>query len=136
MLMSSIANLTARQRLLAEHERIRNLLAEAEQFADLRTPGAFGAAVATLYRALAEHNAAEELMLLPLLRDVDLFSEKRIERMSEEHAAEHAALRAVLASGGEAELAAALSELAEELRAHLDAEERTFLHPHVLDLRR
>jgi hypothetical protein len=51
--------------------------------------------------------------------------------MFEEHVAEHAAFW-VLLSGTRAEVAARIEELADQLDAHMAAEERTFLAPATL----
>jgi hypothetical protein len=51
--------------------------------------------------------------------------------MLEEHVAEHAAFWELL-SGTQAEVAERIGELAEELDAHMAAEERTFLSPVTL----
>lgn len=120
-----------RDELLAQHRNIRELLEQAERLAADAGARAFGDALLALRRALYEHNLAEEAALVPMLRDRDAYSPQRIGRMFEEHAAEHVALRALL-EHPDAEVAAALPDLADELRAHLDAEERTFLHPKVL----
>ena len=54
-----------------------------------------------------------------------------VDRMLEEHVAEHAAFWELL-SGTQAEVAERIGELAEELDAHMAAEERTFLSPVTL----
>ncbi|HKA87035.1 MAG TPA: hemerythrin domain-containing protein [Haliangiales bacterium] len=126
----------ARAHILREHDRLRELLAAAETAAARLLAGVddadrFRGIVAELRTALAEHNAHEEALIEPMLAGVDAVAPLRIRRMVEEHAAEHAALRAHLA-GPEAEIAHRMSDLAEDLLAHMEAEERTFLHPRVL----
>jgi hypothetical protein len=126
----------ARARLLREHERLRSLLRDALAVsARLRA----GEPVQTelqelldrLRRAFAAHNRTEEAMLEPLLHADPAWGPARIRRMLEEHAGEHAALRAAF-SGTALEVAARVPELAEDIDAHMDAEERTFLSPAVL----
>jgi iron-sulfur cluster repair protein YtfE (RIC family) len=126
----------ARQELLRQHERLRGLLSEIEAAARQFLEGgagaaAFGPALAHLRTELAAHNAAEEAWLLPLLRADPSWGSQRVERMFEEHAGEHAALASAFV-GLERDVAARIDEVAEELRAHMDAEERTILHPRVL----
>lgn len=122
----------AREKLLAQHEKIRQHLATAERFAAQPLAAEFLEAVIALADELAEHNRAEEALLIPLLRDRDSWSAQRIQRMIEEHTAEHATVRAALIDVPPEALFASFPDLAEELRAHLEAEERTFLHIHVL----
>jgi iron-sulfur cluster repair protein YtfE (RIC family) len=126
-----------RARLLDEHEALRLRLARAEAMAKAMHEGfavreEFREAVSALASTLARHNLHEEALLEPLLLLGDEMAPARVARMREEHAGEHAALRVALAEEDLATLAAALPDLAEELRAHMEAEERTFLHPQVL----
>jgi hypothetical protein len=127
----------ARELLLTQHTGLRHLLADAEELARRLSVGqsvtaALADSIAALRRALAQHNQTEESLLEPLLSAApDAYGPARIQRMLDEHKAEHAAMRAALARGIP-EVAAGMVELAEMLRAHLDAEERTFLHPAVL----
>jgi hypothetical protein len=51
--------------------------------------------------------------------------------MFEEHAAEHASFREAM-TGSALAIAARMAELAEDVDAHMAAEERTFLSPGVL----
>ncbi len=122
--------------LLEQHEDIRRHLAAAEEFAIQIRIGApirgFEDAMLTLTRALLEHNRAEESLLEPLLAVVgDGQSSHRKIRMYEEHLGEHEIMRAALGRDP-GTVAATMSELGEMLRAHMEAEERTFLHPGVL----
>jgi iron-sulfur cluster repair protein YtfE (RIC family) len=126
----------ARDHLLRQHSRLRELLGRAEALgarvlAEEPVSEGFQQALAELQTALAEHNQAEEAMLEPLLARGDAWAPQRIARMLEEHAGEHAVLRDVL-SGSELEIARRMADFAEHLSAHMDAEERTFLAPTVL----
>src|SRR5262245_16958696 len=126
----------ARDHLLGQHRRLRELIAATEGVAARILAGedasvAFQKALAELRTALAEHNWAEESLLEPLLAEGDAWAPKRTARMFEEHQAEHAALKDAL-SGPEREVAARMADFAEEITAHMDAEERTFLAPTVL----
>ena len=126
----------ARAQLLREHEVLRALLSEALAIAErLRCQdpvhAALERAVDALRQAFARHNDSEEALLEPILREDPAWGPARIARMIEEHSAEHAAFRAMLA-GTSLEVAARLPELAEDIDAHMAAEERTFLSPGVL----
>jgi iron-sulfur cluster repair protein YtfE (RIC family) len=126
----------ARSQLLREHEVLRALLSEALAIAaQLRglepVHAALERAVDALRRAFARHNQSEEALLAPILRVDPAWGPARIARMLEEHSAEHGAFRAML-DGTSLEVAARLPDLADDLDAHMAAEERTFLSPGVL----
>jgi len=132
----------ARERLLRQHAGLRELLETAARLAGQVLADAAGGAaphdrtelhavLAKLQDAMAEHNAAEEALLEPMLLDGDAWGPQRVARMMEEHRGEHATFRAAL-SRDDLEVAAGLAELAEDLDAHMMAEERTFLSPGVL----
>ena len=88
--------------------------------------------VARLRRQFKEHNEAEERLLERALASSDAWGPRRVDRMFEEHHAEHRAFWEQL-EGTTATIAARFAEFAEELEAHMAAEERTFLSPRVLD---
>lgn len=125
----------ARARLLEQHQGLRDRLdlvnglvrqyASGEAVAD-----ALGAAVAGVATAFDEHNAFEETLLTPMLATTDGFADVRIARMVGEHTEEHRAFSAFLASP--LSEVARWADFAEEIAAHMEAEERTFLHPWVL----
>jgi iron-sulfur cluster repair protein YtfE (RIC family) len=122
--------------LVEQHARIRELAARTSTAATLYLAGggggeAFPQALAALRRALAEHNACEEAFLEPHLARDPAVGARRVSRMLEEHRAEHAAFAAAL-KGEDRELALRMPDLLEELEAHLQAEERTFLNAAVL----
>jgi len=123
--------------LLGQHARLRERLVVAEALAErLRAGGAvrspFRDAVTTLLEELIAHNVSEETLLEPLLRAGDAYAAARVARMHEEHFGEHALMREALVGTDLTIIAENLPELAETLRAHMDAEERTFLHPGVI----
>jgi hypothetical protein len=123
--------------LLEQHERLRVHLDATEDLADELRHGAavrsdFRDAVTALLEALSEHNASEESLLEPLLRAGDAYGPTRVTRMHEEHVSEHALMRAALIGHDLVVIAENLPDLAETLRAHMEAEERTFLHAGVL----
>jgi hypothetical protein len=121
-----------RKRLLAQHERLRDLLDRVLVFADhflADKPVAedLGLALAELRIAFTAHNELEQSLLEPLLQATGTWGPARIERMREEHAAEHAAFVAFLGQPLEV-LARNVVDFVEDLEAHMQAEERTFLH--------
>jgi iron-sulfur cluster repair protein YtfE (RIC family) len=126
-----------RAKLLDDHEQLRRLLGAAEELAarqrrQVEPVSELRDALAALRTRLMAHNSSEEALVEPLLAEGDDWAPKRIARMSEEHRAEHAAMVSLLDGDKLRLLAETLPELAEELRAHMEAEERTFLHPKVL----
>jgi len=127
---------SSRARLIAQHDQIRAHLVECSELArQLRTGqpahAALSAAVAQLRADLLEHNATEAELIRPLLDDSPGWGTVLVDRMGEAHLAEHAALLEMLA-GSPGEVAARMSDLVDDLDAHMAAEERTFLSPLVL----
>jgi iron-sulfur cluster repair protein YtfE (RIC family) len=126
----------ARTTLLAQHEQLRDRLADCSALAKQLLEGdpvlgELEVALADLRGALAEHNAFESSMLGPLLGSSLDWGKVLVDRMLEEHIAEHAVFWELLA-GTALEVASRMDELVDELDAHMAAEERTFLSPQVL----
>lgn len=126
----------ARERLLWQHERLRELLTGVQLLAARMARGEpvaldLQVGLEALRRAFAEHNRDERAILEPILRQDPNYGPLRVDRMLEEHAAEHAAFEATLI-GPDYEVAARLADLVEDVDAHMMAEERTFLSPGVL----
>lgn len=130
-----------RHALLEEHARIRRLLDELEELAQRQAAGEelgrrVPALAGQLARTVEAHNAAEEQVLEPLLRTVDAWGPLRIDDMLIEHVKEHVeivtALEHVSRGGADAEIASTIPQLASVMRAHMAAEERTFLAREVL----
>lgn len=126
----------ARTTLLAQHDRIRNLLALCSRLAAQQRAGdpvttELDEALALLRDEVAAHNLAETTIVGDLLRGPAAWSSLMVDRMFEEHIAEHAAFWELLC-GTQAEVAERINELAEDLDAHMAAEERTFLSPLTL----
>jgi iron-sulfur cluster repair protein YtfE (RIC family) len=122
--------------LLAQHDRLRQHTETCVRLAKLYECGE--ARAADLDRALemlreefAAHNMAETRVIGDLLHGPAAWGALLIDRMLEEHVAEHAAFWELL-SGTRAEIAPRIGELADELEAHMAAEERTFLAPATL----
>lgn len=126
----------ARTTLLAQHERIRHDLALCARLAKQLRGGEpvtleLDEALSRLRDEFAEHNQAETAIIAELLRGPAAWGSLLVDRMLEEHVAEHAAFW-VLLSGAQVEVAERIHDLAEELDAHMAAEERTFLSPLTL----
>jgi iron-sulfur cluster repair protein YtfE (RIC family) len=122
--------------LLAQHERLRMQLQICTRLAKLynlrQTAGTeLDLALEILREDFALHNESETTVIRRLLQGPSEWSTLLIDRMMEEHLAEHAAFWEML-SGTRAEVAARIDDLADELDAHMAAEERTFLAPVTL----
>lgn len=126
----------ARTTLLAQHEQLRVLLETCTRLARLQRDGEpvtaeLDQALAELRDEFAAHNRTETAVIAELLQGPAAWSVQMVDRMAEEHVAEHAAFWELL-SGTREQVAERIGELAEELDAHMFAEERTFLSPMTL----
>ena len=126
----------ARTQLLAQHERIRWQLEICIMLAALLRSGQdvtreLDEALAQLRTAFTEHNDTETAIIRKLLHGPAAWGSLLVDRMFEEHVAEHAAIWERM-SGPHDEIAERIDDLAEELDAHMAAEERTFLSPMTL----
>ena len=126
----------ARTTLLTQHATIRSTLeicsGLAARFCNGESVAAdLELAVHDLRRAIEVHNDTENALIRALLVRAERWGTQLIDRMVEEHQGEHAAMWALL-TGAIDDVAPRIPELVEELDAHMAAEERTFLAPHVL----
>lgn len=126
----------ARARLLSQHEGLRGQLSTTMGLAERFRAGALVeeeliTALAALRDAFDQHNRFEESLLEPMLRATDSYGEVRVARMLGEHTEEHRAFMEFL-GGAVADVVVGLADFVEEIAAHMEAEERTFLHPAVL----
>lgn len=126
----------ARRKLVSQHQDIRRDLNTCSSLARRLLQGEpthalLDAALARLRSEFIEHNATEQDLVRPLLKDSPGWGAVLIDRMMEEHVAEHAAFWEAL-SGSVADVATRMDDLLDELDAHMAAEERTFLSPVVL----
>ncbi len=126
----------ARLELLGQHEHLRTQLSLCTRLATLYRAGedvgsALDAALSELREDFATHNQTESTIIGRLLHGPSAWGSLLVDRMLEEHVAEHAAFWELL-SGSRGEVAGRIDELAEELDAHMAAEERTFLAPVTL----
>lgn len=121
------------EELLHQHAQLRAMMDHCEQLADEVDEGSGDAGallreVARLRVAFDAHNKFEEQLLRPVLREIDAFGEVRIERMFTNHVDEHRSMRLSLGDGPTNELRGAI----DNLRVHLESEERYFLSSKVL----
>ncbi len=122
--------------LLSQHERLRAQVQTCTRLAKLFREGhhtgrELDDALALLREEFSAHNQAESTVIRRLLQGTTTVEALLVDRMLEEHVAEHAAFWELLA-GTHAEAAARIDDLADELDAHMAAEERTFLAPMTL----
>ncbi|HET7503491.1 MAG TPA: hemerythrin domain-containing protein [Kofleriaceae bacterium] len=126
----------ARTLLLAQHAQLRQQIELCTGLAKLHREGhdvarRLDEALAELREQLAEHNQTETEIVGQLLHGPSAWGSLLVDRMLEEHVAEHAAFWDLL-SGTHTEVAGRIDDLAEEIDAHMLAEERTFLSPVTL----
>jgi Hemerythrin HHE cation binding domain len=125
-----------RRILIGQHVALREHLETASVLARDLVQGttvgtAFREVLIELQAIFAAHNRCEETWLEPILRPADPIGRLRVARMFEEHRAEHQLMAAAL-TGDDLTVARRMPDLAEDLLAHMEAEERTVLHPAVL----
>lgn len=126
----------ARAMLLTQHARLRVQLDVCTGLARLYRCGqGVGSQLdLELWRLrdeLDQHNQTENTVVGGLLHGLAAWGSLLIDRMLEEHVAEHAVFWNFL-SGTRAEVVEKIDDLAEEIDAHMAAEERTFLSPVTL----
>jgi len=123
--------------LLRQHAQLRELLAAVQTLVHWFASGApvratLEARLGDLRVAFLEHNHSEEAALEPLLLGAtDAWGPARLARMLEEHRAEHRLMAEFLTRPIE-EIVPEFGDFAEQLEAHMAAEERTFLSVAVL----
>lgn len=133
---------TAREAILAQHHRIRALLARAgsvaEEALDGRAPSsdAVASAIGDIRTIMEVHLAFEEKSLLPILRDDPPLGPERAARLLDEHRRQRETLstlhREACAFPDLAILPAKLAFLTEWLLADMNEEERSLLIPEVV----
>jgi len=126
----------ARAMLLTQHARIRVQLDLCIGLAKMyrsgyRVGNELDVELSRLRAELEQHNQTEGNIVGNLLHGSAAWGLLLIDRMLEEHVAEHAAFWDYL-SGTHGEVAEKIDDLAEEIDAHMAAEERTFLSPVTL----
>lgn len=126
----------ARATILAQHVELRGLLERALVMARRHVAGTaidreLDELVASIRDAFEVHNRYESALLTPLLSATGAWGPARIERMVAEHVEEHQVIQTFLSRPAH-EVIADLADFVEEIDAHMEAEERTFLSPDVL----
>lgn len=126
-----------RRALLDDHIRLRRLLRDLEEVAGRMLAGEpvsqeLRATALMFRRALDAHNTIEEAHLKPLLQSVDAWGDVRVDQMLIDHLEEHKSLLLALSVADAMRMAAAVPSFAEDLRAHMELEEKTFLSGEVL----
>ena len=126
-----------RRAFLDDHVRLRRSLRELERLSigvrsDAKVAPALEEAARAFCRALEAHNEAEEAQLTELLRTGDAWGSIRHEKMLLEHLEEHRELVLALVAMDPGSLSLAIPAFADQLRAHIEREERTFLSAEVL----
>jgi hypothetical protein len=126
----------ARTLLITQHQAIRTSLASCLEIAKrLRTDDAdedeLEIALTRMRGEVYQHNLSESALIRPLLAQTQRWGDLLLDRMLQEHLGEHVAMWTVLEQPARV-VAFELEELAEDLDAHMAAEERTFLAPNVL----
>ena len=120
--------------LITQHDSLRCMMDLCEELAACLDQNPDGdpthltRELARLRLAFDAHNKFEEQLLRPVLLEHDSFGPVRVQRMVEDHVHEHQTIGERLASPA----TAALRDVIETLRAHLDAEERYLLTAPVL----
>jgi hypothetical protein len=133
---------TAREAILAQHHRIRALLARASDVAEAALDGrasatdAVASAIGDIRTIMEVHLAFEEKSLLPILRDDPPLGPERAARLLDEHKRQRETLsvlhREACAFPDTAILPAKLAFLTEWLLADMNEEERSLLIPEVV----
>ena len=133
---------TARGAILAQHERIRELLGRARGVAEAALDGqpptadAVASAIGDIRAIMDVHLAFEEKSLLPILRDDPPLGPERADRLLDEHRRQRATLATLhteaCAFPELPMLAAKLAFLTEWLLADMNEEERSLLIPEVV----
>jgi hemerythrin-like domain-containing protein len=127
--------------ILDEHAVIRDVLEEIDQTLGemtRRVPGSVGrlrATLRTLCDTFLRHLSHEEMVLRPLLAEVDAWGPARVEAMDEEHQAQRIAISSLTRLTLEQDLDATVQRVEEfvrRLRADMDGEECQGLSPDVL----
>lgn len=139
--MSAPSLADIRRRLLAEHDLLRGLVADASAEAERVLAGksdasSLRARARLMTRELALHLATEEEILVPVLQRVDSWGPVRVEQMHVEHTRQLAELRRIAdetaAPVPAEQIASDVRRFAAELLHDMRREEHDMLHPDLL----
>jgi len=126
-----------RERVLADHAKLRTLIAEVDRLAlavaaeELKHTAALRTLAEQLFRMLGEHIDHEDAVLAPIIRRIDAWGPVRHEQMQRDHASQRAALAQAicdLETGGPA-LGRAVQSMCWEILHDMKREEHDLLHP-------
>ncbi len=128
-----------RERILAEHRELRELLAEvltlSRTVASRDDEESLKLAVRALVLVFGEHLRSEEAVLVPTLERVEPWGPARVERLDEEHATQRAMLKDIFASIGKVDdrtqLAERAAAFATRLLDDMNEEEADLLTPTI-----
>ena len=133
---------TVRERILGEHDELRELLAELEELI-ARDPRERDVAYRIRHRGsrfterFLRHIALEDEILVPVLRDADAWGEERARLVTAEHAQQRRDLESLLTTLADPavhieEARSKLAALTEAITRDMAEEERHTLDPDVL----
>lgn len=126
-----------RERVLAEHAKLRTVIADVDRLAyavaaeDVKHIDALRTQAETLYRMLTEHIDHEDAVLAPIIRQIDAWGLLRHEQMQRDHATQRTTLAHAikeLETGGPA-LGQAVQSMCWEILHDMKREEHDLLHP-------
>ncbi len=126
-----------RARVLAEHARLRNVIAQVDRVAsvvaagDVTQLGDLRERAEKLYRMLAEHIDREEAVVAPIIERIDAWGPVRVEQMQHEHVGQRMALEQAahdLDIAGRP-LGQAVQSMCWEILHDMKREEHDLLHP-------
>lgn len=140
--MSAPSLVDIRRRLLAEHDLLRGLVADAAAEAERVLAGksdasSLRARARLMTRELALHLATEEEILVPVLQRVDSWGPVRVAQMHVEHSRQLAELRRIAEETSAPpvsaeQIASDVRRFAAELLHDMRREEHDMLHPDLL----
>ena len=125
-----------RARVVAEHARLRTLIAEVEQLANAVGEGADDVELlreraGTLYRMLTEHVDHEDAVVAPIIERIDAWGPVRLEQMQHDHAGQRMTLKQAvhdLDIQGR-QLGQSVQSMCWEILRDMKREEHDLLHP-------
>jgi len=135
--MTDMALGDVRARVLADHVKLRNVIAEVDRLAyavsaeEVKHVAALRERAEDLYRMLAEHIDHEDAVLAPIIRKIDAWGPVRHDQMRNDHANQRAALAQAirdLETGGPA-LGQVVQSMCWEILHDMKREEHDLLHP-------
>lgn len=132
-----------RDRILADHDVLRRMIAAVDQVAGLIEDGegeladSLRVLLVALFRKLKAHMHYEDEELAPILRDVDAFGDVRAEAFAREHEDQREQMAELLQAATDnnaapRRTAARAREITARVLSDMDHEEQTFLDPDIL----